>query len=146
MGFEVAPELSGEIGVLCENFGKDIAGAFECRLGVGNRLREVGFRELGGRDRAIGEDGFSQRSKSALAGDFGARPPFRPERQINILKLCLCGGACNLRLKLSGQLALAANCVKNGRASCFEIPQIGKTLLELAELDVVKTAGCLLTV
>jgi hypothetical protein len=52
----------------------------------------------------------------------------------------------NLRSKLLGQFALAANRVENARTPRFKLPQISETLLELAELGVIKAAGGLLTV
>jgi hypothetical protein len=52
----------------------------------------------------------------------------------------------DLRFKVLGQFALAENRVENGRAPRFELAQISETLLELAELSVVKAAGGLLTV
>src|SRR5580704_18342247 len=146
MGFDITPKLSDKVGVLGEGFHEDVAGAVERCLYVGDRLAEIGLRQFGGSRSAIGEDCVCQGAKSALAGDLGAGPAFWPERQINILELGLCGRVRDLRFKLLGQFALATNRVENARAPRLEFAQISETLLELAELGVVKAAGGLLTV
>src|SRR5208283_4668941 len=146
MSFDVISELPDKVGVLGEGFGENIPSAVERSLYVGDRLGEIGLCQFGGSCSAIGEDCVCQGSKSALTGDLGAGPAFRPKRQINILELGFCDGERDLRFKVPGQFALAANPIENGRAPRFELPQIGKTLLQLAELGVIKTAGCLLTV
>ena len=112
----------------------------------GIEFGEIGLCHFGGGCSAIGEDCVGQGSKAALAGDLGAGPAFRPERQINVLELGLCGSVRDLRFKLFGQFALAANRVENARTPRLEFAQISETLLELAELGVIKAAGGLLTV
>jgi hypothetical protein len=72
-------------------------------------------------------------------------PAFRPERQINVFELGLCDGDGDLRFKVRGQFALAANRVENAHTPRLKLTQVSETLFELAELGVIKAAGGLLT-
>lgn len=132
-----------ELGVLGGALDDDVAGTVECRRGVG--ADEVGGGGLG-YQRGIGEQPVGQGLEPRFASDLGLRAPFGLEGQIDVLDARLGLGGHQRRSEFGGQLALLVDRGQHRVAAVVELTQITQTLIELAQLGVVETAGGFLAV
>jgi hypothetical protein len=127
---------------------EDVARAVQRRLDIGDAL--AGVDELGGFrlrvERRVAQQRFAQRLEAGLARDLRLRAPLRLVRRVEVFQLDLgrrpVDGAC----QLGRQLALLVDGLEDSRAAILELAQVGKPLLQLAQLRVVEAAGLLLAV
>ncbi len=91
-------------------FGDDVTGALECRFCVGDLARGIDERPqrrfAGLRQSFLAKQDFGQRLQPTFARDGRPRPPFRFERQVQILQPLLVAARFDLLPQRVGQQAL----------------------------------------
>ena len=104
------------------------------------------FRQICRNGGPICEDRIGERSKAALAGDFGAGAALRLVGQIKVFQLRLGPGLHDLDHQLVGHLALTGDGIDDGGAARIEFAQIYETFRKRAQLGVIKPSGHFLAV
>ena len=132
-----------EIGVLADHFGHDVAGALE---GFHGGQSELGgeFREGGGVGLIPEVEG--ERFEALIAGDGCLGAALGLVGEVEVLELGLFESGFDFGFQFGRELALLLDGREYGFAAVFEIAEVFKLLLDIADLDFIEIAGDLLAI
>ena len=135
------PELPHQVGVEGKPVDENSAGTIEGLLGVLKPGAHIGFGCRHGITMGFGNEPVEQRLQAGLPGRIGLGFPALLVGKIQILQAGLSVTGQNEGLQVVGELALLLDSGQDGLLPVRQLSEIRGTLLNGAQLGVVKTTG-----